>query len=780
MATSTITGSFVASYDREYPYTGSTNVQHFGYSNKGHRAVTIFKLTMPSYNGTPTSLTVKPTVVRGSAYPTDKTSRWNVGLDSRDAGYNSTLGYCTGSAYADGVYTNTGAYTATFPSSGTATVTSTATTYSVNFSNLADAMFESGGTVYVYLYSDTGNHDMIKCNSLTAVLTYTQESSTTTTNTELRIGRSTSTTAPSTMSNSSATLTYNYNYLHYKISNLQYAVKEYNRFYIYEWDTIKSYFTQGIAWDTMTNRNNYIASTYNTTSTADNIGGYTTIPNSILKAANPTSKKIVAIAVMGDGRAWQIGGDSATSTPQQCTVSLTPANFIRANVSITLTSSTPTTATYSVKVGKNVNGFITQIGCKKDGTLTSINGSNTNPGTFDSTSAVATFSSSTSSQTKTLTITGLTPGATNTIVFNVKANTSYAQYGYYGIRREDLTTDNEPQPDGTYKGTCSNTLILPQKAILSASVDNLHNLDGYIYYTTSSLLPTSIPSTKIDMGTGYGGTAEVTVTSQTTYYFYVRSSVSKTFYKIGSTVVTPDAANYDGSFSASEIGSTTANFTLGSLSSTTNLNSNWYITTKHSAALVPGDSFDANIGSGPIGSVISGTNLEQGQTQTVYVYVYSSASGYYHLVDSKTITTSAPSYIGKVAVTGITENSATLCLFAIAPTVNMASEYYVTTTNYGPKATSISGTRADIKNSITLTNLVPGQKYTYYFYVKNTSDNNYYLTSEQVFETYSTLVSYQGLPHRVWFYNTNNSRWEAAVLKEGGSSGRYFDLDYHN
>lgn len=305
----------------------------------------------------------------------------------------------------------------------------------------------------------------------------------------------------------------------------------------------------------------------------------------------------------------------------------------------------------------------------------------------------------------------------------------------------------------------------------------------YIVVSTSSL---SSPVTSITSKTTTAiSSAEKTVSltslsAKTTYNYgvYCKNKYNNYYYKTSGGSFTTDASNYAGTVSVSNIGTTTATFTHGTLAATTNLNSNWYLTTKHSTSTVSASSFNANIGSGPRGSAIDGSGLVENTTQTVYAYVYSSASNYYYLIGSVPVTTSSSIYVGKVAITGITGTSATLCLFAVSPTANMDSGYYVTTTNYGTTTTTTPGTRIAIKNSTTLTNLVPGQKYTYYFYMKNTSNNTFYLVSTQTFETYSSLVNYQGQPHRVWFYNTTNSRWEAATLKQGG--GQNYDFDYYN
>lgn len=724
-----ITGSFVKSYDREYPYTGSTEVQHFGYSRYGHRAVSIFKFTMPTYNGTPNSLEITLKVVRGSAYPTNKTSRWNITLDPNDAGYSSTSGSCN-NPLANGIYSNhNNGYTLTFPATGTSTVTATESTFKVTYTSLSNSMYESGNVFYAYLYSDTGSHDMIKCNTIIATLTYTPEDTTTgNTNTELRVGRSTSSTAPSTWSKNSVNLTYNYNYLHYKISGLQNAANTYDAFYIYDWSSISSYFTQGITWSEMTNKGSFLGKA-TSTSTGKTVSGYVLAPKIDSELRVAKTRNVVCLAVLS-GRAWQIGGNTANSIPQKCTVSLTSDNFIKSNITITRTASTATTATYSITVNKNTNGYINSVSYNLSH-LRSKSGSNTAPTVKGS----VTFSGESSSQTKTLTVTGLTAGTSNTIYFNVHCNQNFSAYEYYGHSYDSFITDladSDPtnSTDNGYTGSASYTLTAPQTATLNVSVDKTQNLSTFIYYTTSSTTPTSVPSTKIDIGEGTSGSiTNVSVTSSKTFYFWARSSVSKIYYKIASVTVIPDASSYSCTVNVSNIGTTTANFSHSTLSSTTNLNSKWYLTTKHTAATVAGNVFNADVGNGDRNSAISGINLTPGVTQTVYTYVYSSASNYYHLVDSIEVTTSAPSYSGKVLTTGITGTSATLCLFAISPTTNMENKYYVTTTNYGATTTTTPGSSINFKTSTTLNNLIPGQSYTYYIYVKNTSNNTFYLVS---------------------------------------------------
>lgn len=297
----------------------------------------------------------------------------------------------------------------------------------------------------------------------------------------------------------------------------------------------------------------------------------------------------------------------------------------------------------------------------------------------------------------------------------------------------------------------------------------------YIVVSTSSLSSpvTSITAKTTTSLSSRAKTVSLTgLTAKTTYNYgvYCKNKYNNYYYKTSGGSFTTDASSYAGTISVSNIGTTTATFTHGTLASTTNLNNYWYLTTKHSASTVASSSFNANIGSGTRGSSIAGSGLSEATTQTVYAYVYSSASGYYHKVGSVSVPTSASGYTGKATITGITGTSATLCLFAVSPTANMDSGYYITTTNYGSTTTTTPGTRIAIKNSTVITGLIPGKQYTYYFYMKNTANNTFYLVSTQTFETYSSLVTYQGQPHRVWYYNRTNSRWEAAILKQGGSN----------
>jgi len=99
MATANCTLSYVRTMDKGTNEGSAT--YHFGYGNAGQRWVTCYKVTIPSYTGTPSSITFTLSVNRGTAYPTNKDSTWKVGLDAAAPVWSAADGaYTAGSVYA--------------------------------------------------------------------------------------------------------------------------------------------------------------------------------------------------------------------------------------------------------------------------------------------------------------------------------------------------------------------------------------------------------------------------------------------------------------------------------------------------------------------------------------------------------------------------------------------------------------------------------------------------------------------------------------------------------
>lgn len=767
MATATFVGTW--NNGGQVTSTSNSNYQVIGYSgsNARYRNTNYYTITSPTLNNSKVSkvtftINLQNTTAGGSSIPASKV--WKIAVTSS-----------ADSGFYDGYSSNMGDLTSTFSNSASISWNGTS---SVTVSFTDSEYFGSAKTYHVYLYSGKNEFNNIKVTSLEYAFTTSTITTSSATTLILKSGGANSTTSTSPIPTASVNGGGTFQWI---VNNLTNAVSSYyQEFYLYK---------AGVSFPGG-NGQNYAPTgtllqteTVYTSGTQQNIEqiGTNSAGTPMWKftsnwyTANVPPSSTFPLEIQTGVVAVTKGKATNDSTSKYWQIeSLTPRyiyprgkDYFYNQHSTSIVGSTPTTATISVSVTGNAPTYLSYtLGVA----TSSVSSSGTN--------SISNSKGTLNAKNGNITATGLTQGTSYTLYPYIDLGSSYSsisKYRYYGLKSKEITTTGGSSTTTSYTATISKV----SQTLTSAtfSLDNLSSkagLDGSWYLSTTS---TAEATSLVDMWECEGDySGDITIPSgltagaSNTRYAYVYNIYNKKYYKVGSASVTMDASSYKGTVSSSSPGITTANFTHGTLASTVNLNSNWYLTTKHSAATVAGNSFNANVGSGARGSAISGANLTSGQAQTVYAYVYSSATNYYHLVGSVSVTTSAPGYTGKVAVTGITGTSATLCLFAVSPTANMDSGYYATTTNYGSTTTTTPGTRIAIKNSTTLTNLVPGQKYTYYFYMKNTSNNTFYLVSTQTFETYSSLVTYQGQLHRVWFYNTSKSRWEAAILKQGGSN----------
>lgn len=730
MATASCTIEYIRTFDKAYPE--SSAAYHFGYGNAGQRWVTCYKVTVPSYTGTFNNISFSISVNRGTAYPTNKTSTWKVGLDSLGPVLDAASGnYTAGSNYTNGYYTNVGIYTNTF----SGTITTSTSSFTTTFSSQS-SLFSSGSVFYIYLYSGANEYNSIKLTSLSATLTYSSEI---VTGTNLLVGSS------SSNLNTTATINPSTKLLYWSIIGLQSQVKNYTGFYLYLSRDFS--FTQG---QTSAPTGTKIATYSSTTSTATSFIQSLAVPTSSLKIKDPLGAlSVVAVAQNASGY-WRIGGSG--NSPVARTVYLTPSDWFADKINCSVTSLGQTTATITVKhLISNSPEYLNYVELS---TSSMVNyGTDTYLGTK---SGSCSFDSTTSSPvTKTILKTGLNPGTTYKYYPVAYGNTTYTFHKYYGLNQTvEFTTD------ANYSGTNTSSATSATTATITSTVNSTINLDGYIYYSTSSGLE-SKPSTK----QAYSN-RKVTVNltglianKKYDYYFYVYSSESGVLYSIGSTSFTTDASDYTGTITPSNVTYNSATLTLSNLSNTTNLNSKWYIsTTNSSTATSLSDVYSAERG-----STISLANLLESTPYTFYGYVYSSASSKYYKIGEVSFSTNASIYTANIVITGITDNSAYLCMYNLSNTNNLDGNYYISSNNYGISSSTIESIASvQWANSYQFTNLIPGNEYVYYIYVYNTSTNTYIYVTSATFVTHSGIIYVKNEelePYRLYVYNNEDGNW---------------------
>lgn len=727
MATANCTLTYVRTMDKGTNETSAT--YHFGYGNAGQRWVTCYKVTIPSYTGTPSGITFNFSVNRGTAYPTNKNSTWKIGLDIQAPVWSAADGaYTAGSFYANGNYANAGSYTNTF----SGTVTTSTSSFTSSFSSNT-ALFDSGSTLYVYFYSGSSSSNSIKLLSVSATVTYTTE---TITGTNLVVGTTSSPSATTAYPTPSKRTVY------WGVSGLQYQVKEYTGFHLYLSSGFS--FTNG---QTSVPSGTKIATYSSTTSTATSFTQSFTVPSMKFKAGNNTG--IVCVAQNAGGY-WRIGGSS--NSPKICYVNLKAVDWFYASFGISISVTGSTTATANIThSGYNSPQYIKSINRCTSSTSTS--GSNSQSGTEKQ--YITLSKSNSSSQSVTMSITGLTAGSSNTLYFTAQANKNYATYEYYGLGSISITTD------ANYSGTTSASVTGSTAATISCTVNSTINLDGNIYYSTTSGL-SSKPSTYVHYDSNRKGTRSLTgltANQPYKYYFYVYSSVSNKLYSIGSVTFTTDASSYTGTITSSNITHNSATLTLSNLSNTTNLNSKWYISTTNSSIVTS----LSDVYSAERGSTINLTNLLESTDYTFYGYVFSSASSKYYKIGEVSFSTNPSTYTANVVITGITNNSAYLCMYNLSNTNNLDGNYYICSNNYGPSSSTIDFIASiQWSNSYQFTNLIPGNEYLYYIYVYNSSTNTYMYVTTASFVTYSDIIYIKNEelePYRLYIYNSEDGNW---------------------
>ena len=719
MATANCTLTYVRTMDRGT--NDSSAAYHFGYGNSGQRWVTCYKVTIPSYTGTPSGITFSFSVNRGTAYPTDKNSTWKIGLDEQAPVWSEADGaYTAGSVYANGNYANAGSYTNTFSGTITSSTSSFTSTFSSN-----SALFDSGNILYVYFYSGSSSSNSIKLTSVSATVSYTTE---TVTGTNLVVGTTSSPSATTAYPTPSKRTVY------WGVSGLQSQIKNYTGFHLYLSSGFS--FTQG---QTSAPTGTKIASYSSSTSTATSFTQSFTVPSSNFKIGKNTG--IVCVAQNASGY-WRIGGSS--NSPKVCYINLKATTWFRDAIAINIKEITKSSVTYTIKLnGYNSPRYLEYVDyCKGQ---TSVSGSNTE---VSYGSKRLSFSSSTSSSTTgDLTISGLSAGTQYTHYFTADSTTSYATYGYYGLNSVTLTTDDD------YSGDNAASVAGSTTATISCTLNSIINLDGKIYYSTSSGL-TSKPSTYVSYDGNNKGEVSLTELSSGTsyiYYFYVYSSESGILYSVGSISFTTDNSSYSAVIEANVTGSTTATVSISNLSSNVNLDSNWYLSTESDVSSLLNKYFTCT----------TTTSLPVTYSQQ-YDYSYEATinGGTYYLEfdedipSGTTLTLDSDSNGNPTTSNGIwvyTSQSSNTKLSSTKLT-------FITVTD----SSSTNMISADRNNTIELSDMNVCSTITYYAYVYSSASGNYYQVGSITFNTHSYIYYADSNGNLIpcWTYILNSSTGE--------------------
>lgn len=729
MATASCTLTYVRTMDKGT--NEGTATYNFGYGNAGQHWCVCYKVTVPSYTGTPSGITFTLNVNRGSSksYQVNRNSTWKVGLDETAPIWSAANGaYTAGSAYADGLYSRVGSWYNTFSGS----ITSTAVSKTVTISTTS-AILDSGNTFYVYLFSGANTYNSIELKSISAYVTYSSEAVTGTT---LYVGTT------STPTSTTAYPTPNKRTVYYRVTGLQNPVKNYYHFKVY----LSNGFSMTARSDSGYNVSGTLLTTYsNSSSSAYEFTSSFSIPNTSFPIGSNTGIVVVASTKTYPNRYWRIGARSGSTYLPVIRYIYPKAvdwflNTVNCSAKVTGKNSVTYTFTHTTsnnpKYIKWLGAFTTSVPYNTSGH----NGGST--GIWDYSCGSLNISASAANTTYSFSQSGLSAGTSYTRYLQAGAQSEtpyYASNYYYGLGSVSFTTD------ANYTGqNISATVTGSTTATIQCGVNSKINLDGNIYYSTTSGL-SSKPSTYVALGDYYSFSKNLTglVANQPhTYYFYVYSSASGVLYQIGSVSFTTDASSYSADISASVTGATTATISMSSLSSTTNLDNYWYLIDNDGGATMASisDYFGQNRGSSINLSNITTPTVSAGSSHTVYAYVKSSASGKYYRVGSTTFTTDQSSYTATIGTSNITPVSGNITIASLSSTTNLDSNWYISTTNTTSLPTSLTTAGSAARNNAISLSREPGASTTYYAYVKSSASNKYY----QIGYTTLTNPNYSG------------------------------------
>lgn len=252
-----------------------------------------------------------------------------------------------------------------------------------------------------------------------------------------------------------------------------------------------------------------------------------------------------------------------------------------------------------------------------------------------------------------------------------------------------------------------------------------------------------------------------------TWYVFAYNTYNGYYYKIGSVTFTTDASSYTMTASVSNISSNSAVISITSgPEPTTNLNSYWYLSTSTDSSLTSLE----NVSFALRTNTIDLNNLDSQATIIRNIYVYSSISGKYYKAGFISFETTVPQYDASLIVTGVTGTQADITLFNLNDTTNLDENYYLTKINAGNISSSIENPISSKRGlSIRIENLIPGYGYSYYCYVYNTYDNNYYYVNSINFNTYSTIVYYKDdnllKKYRLYIYDAELQDFKGIILR---------------
>lgn len=523
---------------------------HFGYGKAGQRWVTCYKVTIPSYTGTPSSITFTLSVNRGTAYPTNKDSTWKVGLDAAAPVWSAADGaYTAGSVYARGYYDTYGAYTESFSGSISTSNVSKTVTFETSSSFL-----DGGNTFYVYLYSGANAYNSIKVASISAYVTYSSEAVTGTT---LYVGTTstpTSTTAYPTPSKRT---------VYYRVAGLSTQLKNYKYF--------KVYLSSGFSMTAITSSGSTVGytpsgtllTTYtpSSTSTAYEFTSSFTVPNTSFPIGTNTGIVVVASTTTYPDRYWRIGTRSGSNyLPVIRYIYPLAADWFLGAVNIDAKITGKNSVKYTITHNtSNDPKYIKWLGVFTEDVPYATNGhSGGTTGIWDYDCGSVNVTAHASGTSYTITQSGLSAGTSYKRYMQAGARAEtpyYASSAYYGLGSVSFTTDDE------YSATISANVTGSTTATLSMSdLNSTINLYSYEWFVSTTNVATTKNISNMEnyfyidedsTDDGEGGAAidngefvspeesKITLTgllpaTEYTMYAYVCSKASGIWYQCGS------------------------------------------------------------------------------------------------------------------------------------------------------------------------------------------------------------------------------------------------------
>lgn len=229
----------------------------------------------------------------------------------------------------------------------------------------------------------------------------------------------------------------------------------------------------------------------------------------------------------------------------------------------------------------------------------------------------------------------------------------------YGAK-QTITNTGTYSSDFTYTASASRYTADPAPNDVACTVSNVTSsnarvtvpssgitttfLGDYYYITVTdcnNIAGSLTGSTRFSRSTGYVNLTGLTSGTTHKMYVYAYNSYNERYYKISTVEFATDQSSYSATITANVTGSTSATASMSNLSSTTNLDSYWYLVKSDAGSTSTSISnyFRQNRGSTITLSNTTTPALSPGSSITLYAYVKSSVSGTYYKVGSVAIKT---------------------------------------------------------------------------------------------------------------------------------------------